>query len=35
MKMVTLRLPDTLHAALKQLSVQENRSLHGEILYRL
>lgn len=35
MKMLTLRLPDTLHAALKQLSSQENRSMHGEIVYRL
>ncbi len=35
MKMVTLRLPDTLHAELKELSEQENRSLHGEIVYCL
>lgn len=35
MKRLTLRLSETLHTALKQLSVQENRSLHGEIVYLL
>lgn len=35
MKKLTLRLSETLHIALKQLSSQENRSLHGEIVYRL
>jgi len=35
MKRLTLRLTDSLHAALKQISAQENRSLHGEIIYRL
>ena len=35
MKKLTLRLTDTLHAALKQLSGEENRSLHGEIVYHL
>jgi len=35
MKKLTLRLSETLHFALKQLSSQENRSLHGEIVYRL
>ena len=28
-------LSETLHTALKLLSVQENRSLHGEIVYLL
>lgn len=35
MKRLTLRLSDLLHMALKELSAQENRSLHGEIVYRL
>jgi hypothetical protein len=35
MKRMTLRLSDALHSALKQLSMQENRSLHGEILHLL
>jgi hypothetical protein len=35
MKRMTLRLSDALHSALKQLSLQENRSLHGEILHLL
>lgn len=35
MKKLTLRLSDPLHEALKQLSERENRSLHGEIVYRL
>ncbi len=35
MKRLTLRLTDTLHAELKQVSLEENRSLHGEIIYRL
>ena len=35
MKRLTLRLSENLHTALKQLSVQENRSLHGEIVYLL
>ncbi len=35
MKKLTLRLSDGLHGALKQLSEQEDRSLHGEILYHL
>ncbi len=35
MKRLTLRLSETLHTALKVLSVQENRSLHGEIVYLL
>lgn len=35
MKKLTLRLSDTLHESLKQLSERENRSLHGEIVYRL
>lgn len=35
MKRLTLRLSDMLHEALKQLSTEENRSLHGEIVYCL
>lgn len=35
MKKLTLRLSDALHVALKELSEQEDRSLHGEIIYRL
>ena len=35
MKRMTLRLSETLHSALKELSVQENRSLHGEIVHLL
>lgn len=35
MKKFTLRLSDALHVALKELSEQEDRSLHGEIIYRL
>jgi len=35
MKKLTLRLSETLHTAIKQLSSQENRSMHGEIVYRL
>ncbi len=35
MKKLTLRLSETLHIALKQLSIQESRSMHGEIVYRL
>ena len=35
MKRLTLRLSDNLHAELKQISAQENRSLHGEIIHRL
>lgn len=35
MKKLTLRLSDGLHSALKALSEQEDRSLHGEIIYRL
>jgi hypothetical protein len=35
MKKLTLRLNEALHAMLKQLSLQENRSLHGEIVHRL
>lgn len=35
MKKLTLRLSDSLHGALKELSEHEDRSLHGEIIYRL
>ena len=35
MKKLTLRLSDALHVALKELSEREDRSLHGEIIYRL
>jgi hypothetical protein len=35
MKRMTLRLSEALHTALKELSVQENRSLHGEIVHLL
>gem|GEM_PF-7063283 len=35
MKRLTLRLSESLHTTLKELSVQENRSLHGEIVYLL
>ncbi len=35
MKKLTLRLSDSLHSALKELSEREDRSLHGEIIYRL
>jgi hypothetical protein len=35
MKKLTLRLSESLHTALKELSEQEDRSLHGEIVYRL
>jgi predicted HicB family RNase H-like nuclease len=35
MKRMTLRLSEALHTALKERSVQENRSLHGEILHLL
>ena len=35
MKKLTLRLTDALHGALKELSEREDRSLHGEIIYRL
>ncbi|MCY9783654.1 Arc family DNA-binding protein [Nocardiopsis sp. EMB25] len=32
MKQVSLRLPDELHTALKDLAEQEDRSLHSQIL---
>jgi hypothetical protein len=32
---MTLRLSEALHSALKALSIQENRSLHGEIVHLL
>jgi len=35
MKRVSLRLPDELHKALKELATQENRSLNGQIIYIL
>ena len=35
MKKLTLRLSESLHEALKDLSQHEDRSLHGEIIYRL
>jgi hypothetical protein len=35
MKRMTLRLSEALHSALKALSIQENRSLHGEIVHLL
>jgi hypothetical protein len=35
MKRLTLRLSDTLHEALKELSLEEQRSLHGQIVYLL
>jgi hypothetical protein len=35
MKRMTLRLSEALHTALKELSIQENRSLHGEIIHLL
>jgi len=35
MKRLTLRLSEALHLALKELSIQEDRSLHGEIVYLL
>ncbi|MFF0775163.1 Arc family DNA-binding protein [Nonomuraea wenchangensis] len=33
MKQITLRLPDDLHARLKELAQQEHRSLHAQVLY--
>jgi hypothetical protein len=35
MKLLSLRLPDDLHAALKALAKRENRSLHSQIVYIL
>ena len=35
MKLLSLRLPDDLHAALKELAARENRSLHSQIIYIL
>ena len=35
MKRVTLRLPDELYVALATLSQQQERSLHGQILFLL
>jgi predicted DNA-binding protein len=35
MKIVSLRLPDDLHEALKALAKQESRSLHNLILFIL
>jgi hypothetical protein len=35
MKRLTLRLSDSLHEALKELSLEEQRSLHGQIVYLL
>ncbi|MFI6575930.1 FitA-like ribbon-helix-helix domain-containing protein [Nocardiopsis sp. NPDC050513] len=32
MKQISLRLPDELHAALKDLAEQEDRSLHAQII---
>ena len=33
MKQITLRLPDDLHARLKELAEQEHRSLHAQVLH--
>ncbi|MGW5162957.1 FitA-like ribbon-helix-helix domain-containing protein [Nonomuraea wenchangensis] len=33
MKQITLRLPDDLHARLKELAQHEHRSLHAQVLY--
>lgn len=35
MKQVNLRLPDDLHARVKQAAQQDRRSLNGEILWLL
>ncbi|GAB2509944.1 FitA-like ribbon-helix-helix domain-containing protein [Nocardiopsis aegyptia] len=32
MKQITLRLPEELHAALKHLAQEEDRSLHAQVL---
>ncbi|MBG0816535.1 Arc family DNA-binding protein [Planomonospora sp. ID82291] len=33
MKQITLRLPDDLHARLKELAEHEYRSLHAQVLH--
>ncbi|WP_189236746.1 FitA-like ribbon-helix-helix domain-containing protein [Planomonospora parontospora] len=33
MKQITLRLPDDLHAQLKELAKHEHRSLHAQVLH--
>ncbi|MBK3576099.1 Arc family DNA-binding protein [Streptomyces sp. MBT65] len=35
MKQITLRLPDDLHAWLKDLAEREHRSLHSQVLHML
>ena len=35
MKQLTLRLPNELHQALKELADKEQRSLHAQIIYIL
>jgi len=35
MKQITLRLPDELHAKLKDLAEREHRSLHAQVLHIL
>ncbi|MDQ1028449.1 hypothetical protein QF035_006031 [Streptomyces umbrinus] len=35
MKQITLRLPDELHAWLKDLAEHEHRSLHAQVLHML
>jgi hypothetical protein len=35
MKRLSLRLPDDLHAALKEVAEEERRSLHSQIIYIL
>jgi hypothetical protein len=35
MKQISLRLPDDVHAALKELAQREQRSLHGQIVHIL
>lgn len=35
MKQLNVRLPDDLHAALKELAQREHRSLHGQIVHVL
>lgn len=32
---ILFRLPDDLHVELKQWAVDENRSLHGQVIYLL
>jgi hypothetical protein len=35
MKLLSLRLPEELHAALKEIADKERRSLHAQIVYIL